>query len=84
VKPGSSLPCSQEPATSSYPKPDESSHTLPFCLKSILVSYFHDALFFQMGDFLQDFLSKTFMHFYLYQCMPHTQPISSSLIQSSH
>jgi len=43
VKPKNSLPCSQERATSSYPKPDESRHTLPFCLRTILISYFHDA-----------------------------------------
>jgi hypothetical protein len=72
-----SLPCSQKPATSLYPEPDESSpHPLltPFPEATLILST-HLPIDLVSGLFLSCFRTESLFAFFL-----HAPPISSSVI----
>jgi len=75
------LPCSQEPTTGLYPKPDESSPRLSHSvsLRSILIFIFHLSLALPSGLFLSGFSIKI-LYAFLVSYVLHVLPISSSFI----
>jgi hypothetical protein len=73
------LPCSQEPATGSYPKPDEPSQYRPIISQYYPPTY---VLVFPVVSFLLPFPPKPYMHSSSTIVVLHTLPISPSLTWS--
>jgi hypothetical protein len=75
-----SLPCSQKPATGSYPDKDESSlyHSVLF-LRSLLILYSHLRLGLPTGLFHSGFPTKILYVLLFFPYMLHDPPLSSSL-----
>jgi hypothetical protein len=79
-----SLPCSQEPSTGPYLKPDQI-HTIPLYLSKIHFSIIHPPTswsVFLVVSFLLAFPQISYMHSSSLSFLLHALPISSSLTWS--
>jgi hypothetical protein len=72
-----SLPCSQEPSTGPYPKPDQSNPYHSISLRSILILFTHIRLGLPSGSFLLAFPSISYMHSTFPPFVLHALPIAS-------
>jgi len=81
MEPEGSLPCSQGPAISPYPEPDESSLHLPTLIHKIYADVsFHLRMGLPSGHFPSGFPAKFLYAFLISHVHVHTPPISSSSI----
>ena len=78
MKPESLLPHSQQPATSPYPDPNQSSPYFPFPLLEDPLYYYSPiyAYVLHVLSFPQVFPPTLFMHFWCLPNVPHAPPIS--------
>ena len=82
--PESSLPNLQQPTTRPYLEPDQIQSIPPQSMfwRSILILFSHRCLGLPSGLFPSDSPTKSSMHFFCLQYVPHSPPISFFLISS--